>query len=195
MTILFSKWPDTASQEGMKGGVDVHLVVEDLGLSRGGVGNEGLVEDVEDILANLLKLAFDLVAVLLDGADVLLGTLGLLLLLDGGDDTPAGAAGSDNVLVGDREQVALVDGELTAELGNLLHVGHHLIVAFSLLAEPGEESLAIALVCHLEGRGGKRCTGMGVDGRLGRRGEQRDQKRARLETVMQVAEVWFGTVL
>ncbi len=121
---------------------DAHLVVEDLGLAGGGVGDQGLVEDVEDILADLLQLALNLVAVLADGADVLVGALGLLLLLDGRDDAPAGTAGADDVLVGDREQVALVDGELAAELGDLLHVGDHLIVALGLLAQAGEESLA-----------------------------------------------------
>ena len=61
-------------------------MVEDLGLARLGLGDEGVVEDVEDILADLLKLGLDLLAVVADGADVLLRALGLLLLLDGGDD-------------------------------------------------------------------------------------------------------------
>ena len=64
-------------------------MVEDLGLAGGGIRDEGLVEDVEDLLADLLELGLDLVAVVLDGRDVLIGTLGLLLLLDGGDDSPA----------------------------------------------------------------------------------------------------------
>ena len=118
-------------------------MVEDLGLAGGGVGDEALVEDVEDILADLLELGLDLVAVLLDGGDVLLGALGLLLLLDGGDDAPRGTAGANNVLVGDAEEVELVNGELAAELGDLLHVGDHLIVALGLLAQAGQESLAV----------------------------------------------------
>jgi len=117
-------------------------VVEDLGLARGGVGDQGLIEDIENILADLLQLGLDLLAVVADGADVLIGTLGLLLLLNGGDNAPAGTAGADDVLVGDREQVALVDGELATELGDLLHVGNHLIVALGLFAQTGEESLA-----------------------------------------------------
>lgn len=47
---------------------------------------------------------------------MLLRALGLLLLLDGGDDTPRGTAGTDDVLVRDRQQVALVDSELAANL-------------------------------------------------------------------------------
>lgn len=121
----------------------LHLVVKYLGLAGGGVGDEGVVKDVEDILADLLELQLDLATVLLDGANVLIGALGLLLLLDGGDDAPGGTAGADNVLVGDAQQVALVNGELTAQLGDLLHVGNHLIVALGLLAQSGEESLAV----------------------------------------------------
>jgi hypothetical protein len=97
-------------------GFNAHLVVEDLGLARLGLGDEGLVEDIEDILAGLLELGLDLLAVVADGANVLLGALGLLLLLDRGDDAPRGTSCSDDVLVGDGKEVALVNGELTADL-------------------------------------------------------------------------------
>jgi hypothetical protein len=49
---------------------------------------------------------------------VLVGTLGLLLLLDGGDDAPGGTAGTNNVLVGNGEEVALIDSEFAANLEN-----------------------------------------------------------------------------
>jgi hypothetical protein len=127
------------------GEINIHLVVENLGLASGGVGDEASIQDIEDILADLLELELDLAAVLLDGGDVLVRALGLLLLLDGGDDAPRGTAGADNVLVGDAEEVALVDGELTAQLSDLLHVGNHLIVTLGLLAEAGQEGLAIIL--------------------------------------------------
>lgn len=80
---------------------NIHLVVEDLGLSGLGLGNEGLVKDVEDILADLLELELDLLAVLADDGDVLLRALLLLLLLDRGNDAPGCTAGTDDVLVGD----------------------------------------------------------------------------------------------
>lgn len=67
---------------------DVHLVVENLGLARLGLGDERLVQDIEYILADALELLLDLLAVLADGLDVLLRALGLFLLLDGGDDAP-----------------------------------------------------------------------------------------------------------
>lgn len=120
-------------------------MVENLGLASGGVGDEALVQDIENILADLLELELNLAAVLLDGGDVLVRALGLLLLLDGGDDAPRGTASADDVLVGNAEEVALVNGELTAQLSDLLHVGNHLIVALGLLAETGQEGLAVDL--------------------------------------------------
>ena len=95
-------------------------MVEDLGLARLGLRDEGVVEDVEDILADLLKLGLDLLAVVADGANVLLRALGLLLLLNRGDDAPRGTSCTDDVLVGDGQKVALVNGELTGDLSRLL---------------------------------------------------------------------------
>jgi hypothetical protein len=61
---------------------DAHLVVEDLGLAGLGLGNEGVVENVEDILADLLELKLDLLSVVANRANMLLRALGLLFLLD-----------------------------------------------------------------------------------------------------------------
>lgn len=91
-------------------------MVEDLGLSRLGLGDQGLVQDIEDVLADLLELGLDLLTVVADGGDVLLSTLGLFLLLDRRDDAPGSTSGADNVLVGNGQQVALIDGELAAQL-------------------------------------------------------------------------------
>lgn len=60
----------------------LHLVVEDLGLARLGLGDQGVVEHVEDILADLLEFLLNLLSVLANGGDVLVRALGLLLLLD-----------------------------------------------------------------------------------------------------------------
>jgi hypothetical protein len=67
---------------------NVHLVIKDLGLARLGLWDQGLIENVEDILADLLELGLDLLTIIADGRDVLLGALGLLLLLDRGDNAP-----------------------------------------------------------------------------------------------------------
>lgn len=118
-------------------------MIEDFRLARGSVRNEAIIQNIENVLADLLELRLDLVSVFADGADVLVRSLRLLLLLDGGDDAPRGTASTDNILVGNREEVALVNAEFAAKLGDLLHVGYHLIVALGLLAEASEESLAI----------------------------------------------------
>ena len=94
----------------------VHLVVEHLALAGLGLGNEAVVEDVQHILADLLELQLDLLAVFADDADVLVRALGLLFLLDAGDDTPRRTARADDVLVRDREEIALVHRQLAPEL-------------------------------------------------------------------------------
>lgn len=91
-------------------------MVEDLGFAGLCLGNQGVVEDVENILANLLKLLFDLLSVVADGGHVLVRALGLLLLLDRRDDAPRGTSCADDILVGNGEQVALVYSELAANL-------------------------------------------------------------------------------
>jgi hypothetical protein len=107
------------SKNGPKlGSCHAHLVVEHLGLASLGLGDQGRVKDVQDILAHLLQLSLDLLAVIPDDGNVLLRALGLLLLLDGGDDAPGGTAGTNNVLVSDGQEVALIDGKLATNLHN-----------------------------------------------------------------------------
>ena len=94
----------------------LHLVVEDLGFSALSRGDQVAVKALKNVLADLGQLGLDLLAVLLDKSNLGLVALGLLLLLDGRDDAPRGTSRADNVLVGDREQIALVDGKFTADL-------------------------------------------------------------------------------
>ena len=103
-----------------------HLVVKDLGLSRLSRGNKVLVENIEDVVADLGELVLDLLAVLLDEGDLGRVALGLLLLLNRGYDSPRSAAGTDDVLVGDREEVALLNRQITVLGGDHLHVLDHL---------------------------------------------------------------------
>jgi hypothetical protein len=104
----------------------LHLVVEDLGLARLGRGDQVLVKDVKNVLADLGKLILDLLAVLLDKGDLGRVALVLLLLLDGSDYSPGGTASTDNVLVGNGEKVTLFDAEVTVLGGDDLHVLNHL---------------------------------------------------------------------
>lgn len=94
----------------------LHLVVEDLGLASLSLGDERLVQNIENILANTLQLVLDLLAVVTDDGDVLFGALGFLLLLDGGDDTPGSTAGTNNILVSNGEKVTLIDGKFASNL-------------------------------------------------------------------------------
>lgn len=54
---------------------DIHLVVENLGFASLGLGDQALVEDIEDILADLLEFGLDLLTVVANGANVLIGAL------------------------------------------------------------------------------------------------------------------------
>lgn len=71
-----------------------------------------LIQDAENVLANLRQLLLDLLAILLDEGDLGLVALGLLLLLNGRDNTPRRPAGSDDVLVRYRQQIPLFHGQL-----------------------------------------------------------------------------------
>lgn len=115
--------------------ITLHLVVEDLRLTALGGLDEVLVQNLEDIVADLGKLGLDLLAVLLDQSDLGLVALGLLLLLDRGDDSPRGTAGTNDVLVGDRQEVALLNGELNVGGGDDLHVLDHLCLDVSLYVQ------------------------------------------------------------
>jgi len=106
--------------------VTLHLVVEDLGLASGGRLDEVLVEELEDVDADVAELLLNLLAVLLDTGSVGRVALGLLLLFNRGDDAPRGTASTNDVLVGNREQVTLLNGELGVELSDGLHVVDHL---------------------------------------------------------------------
>lgn len=52
---------------------NIHLVVENLGLASLGLWDQALIENIEDILADLLEFGLDLLAVIADSADVLIG--------------------------------------------------------------------------------------------------------------------------
>ena len=91
------------------GGLNVHLVIEHLGFTRLGLGNQRLIEHVKHILADLLQLGLDLLTIITDGADVLVGALGLLLLLDRRDDAPRGTSSPDDILISDRQKIPLID--------------------------------------------------------------------------------------
>ena len=102
-----------------------HLVVEDLRLSALSRRNQVLVENLKDIFANLGEFGLDLLTVLLNQGNLNRVSLGLLLLLNRGDDSPRRAASANNVLVGNGEEISLFDREFLVLRGNGLHVLNH----------------------------------------------------------------------
>ena len=89
--------------------------------------------DAKDVVADVAQFVLDLDLVVLDDGHL----VGVALLFDGGHDTPGCTAGSNDILVGHREEVALLDGEFLRLAGDLLHVGDHLVEALGLLGELG----------------------------------------------------------
>ncbi len=94
----------------------LHLVVEHLGLSRLSLGNQRLVQYIKNILADLLEFVLNLLTVFTDRRDMLVSTLGLLLLFDGGDDAPGGTSSTHDVLVGNGQEISLIDSQLSTKL-------------------------------------------------------------------------------
>lgn len=114
-------------------------MVEHLGLARLGRGDQVLVEDLEDVVADLGQLVLNLLAVLLDKGDLGRVALRLLFLLDRSDYSPGGTASANDVLVGDGEEVALLDGQVAVLGGDDLHVLNHLCVGRHQSAPSDEE--------------------------------------------------------
>ena len=77
-----------------------HFVVEYPRLARSGQGDEVLVENLKDILADFGELALNLLSVALDHENLSLITLGLLL--DGEDNSSQSTVGTNVVLGWDR---------------------------------------------------------------------------------------------
>jgi hypothetical protein len=61
---------------------DVHLVIKDLGLSRLGFGDQRFIQNIKNILADFLKFSLDLLTIITNGRNMLVGALRLFLLLD-----------------------------------------------------------------------------------------------------------------
>ena len=85
-----------------------------------------LVKDIKDIVADLGKLVLNLLAILLNESNLGGVALGLLLLLNRRDYSPGSAAGTDDVLVGDGQEVALLNTQITVLGSDDLHVLNHL---------------------------------------------------------------------
>lgn len=57
-------------------------MIEDLGLSRFGLGDKRIAQNVQNILADLLKLILDLLTIVANRPNMLVRALGFFFLLD-----------------------------------------------------------------------------------------------------------------
>merc|ERR1719267_213965 len=89
--------------------VSLHLLVEDLRLAAACLGDELVIQKLQDGVANLVEFTLNFGAVLLCKLGVVLVALGLLLLLHAGDDTPSSTTAANGILVGNKQEIALLD--------------------------------------------------------------------------------------
>lgn len=88
-----------------------------------------LVENLENIFADLAELLLDGDTVILDELDLGLVAFGLFLLLNGRHNSPTGTASTDDILVGNREEVSFLYRKFFVCRSNNLHVLHHFCVS------------------------------------------------------------------
>ena len=102
--------------------VSTHFVVENLRLLGVSGRDEVLLKDIKNVEADVGQLDLNLLTVSLDELDVRLVTLRLLLLLDGGNNAPAGTTGTNDVLVSDAQEIALLDSQFDLQGSDSLHL-------------------------------------------------------------------------
>ena len=106
--------------------ISFHLFKENFRFVSLRVDKEGFVDEVKDVLANACKFCLNLLFVVLNFLDVLGVALDVLLLLNGGEDSPGRAPSTHNILKGDSQNVSLLKRQLLgARLGKLSWVAAH----------------------------------------------------------------------
>ncbi|MBA0743435.1 hypothetical protein Gogos_006113 [Gossypium gossypioides] len=94
--------------------------------------NKLLFKELQNFNADLLQLRLDLGYVLVDDCDVVGVAMAFLFLLDGGNDHLGGTMGTNDILVGEKEKVALLDGDFFKgedNGDNIPHKHDHLPIA------------------------------------------------------------------
>lgn len=92
--------------------VGLHFVVKDLSIVALHVRHQGVIQKVQDVLADARQLVLNLLLVVLDFLDVLCVTFDVLLFLDRREDPPGCSSRTDNVLECNCQDVSLLDIEL-----------------------------------------------------------------------------------
>ena len=118
-----------------------HLDEECLGFTVAGLGQHLVLDDVDDAVAVTDELLLD--GVLVGGEG--LAEFGVLrVLLDGGNSAASGALRGDQVLEGDRNEVALVGADVsTFDVEDRLEVSNHVVEALGLLSDTSEEDVLV----------------------------------------------------
>jgi len=128
--------------------ITLHLEVKDARLGGRSLLDQVRVEEVKDVLAVGREFVLELLLIVADKVQVV-RVLALLFLLDGGDRAPGRAAAANAILVGDRKQVALFNGQLLIEVvHNLLDVIEHVLEALRLLADARHIDVLFACKGH-----------------------------------------------
>ena len=128
--------------------VTFHLVVEDLGFSDGGLGEEEFVDEFEDFLAVFVEFILDFALVASEEADVL-GALLFFFFLDGGKGSPGSSSGSDGVFVGDGKKIPFFNSEVGIGVDNFVHGFKHIFEPFSLFCDLGHVEMFFSCIsCH-----------------------------------------------
>jgi hypothetical protein len=116
-----------------------HLVEESFGLIGGGNTHAGVLDDVDDRDALVVKLLLDLLLVSTE-AIVEFGVF--WVLLDGTDGSNSGSLGANLVLETNREEVSLFSGEVfILGFDNSLEVFDHIVKSLGLLGNSGHENI------------------------------------------------------
>merc|ERR1711860_409160 len=96
--------------------IPLHFEIKHFTLCVTGLCNEELVEETQDILADIAKLAFHLLSILF--GHLLLSLRTFSFLFNRGDNPPRGAPRSNHVLVSHAQEIALFVGEFDSRLSH-----------------------------------------------------------------------------
>lgn len=123
--------------------ISLHFVVEDQSFGVGSLGDKLAVDEVENFVAVAVEFSLDLVLVASEETDIL-GSLLFLLLFDGGKGSPGSSAGADGVLVGNRQQVPLFNGQVSVGSYDLVHGFKHVLKPFGLFGDLGHVEVFVS---------------------------------------------------
>ena len=104
---------------------DSHFVVKNRGLSWRGWGDQVLVNDTKNVIANLAEFLLNLLAVTLNKSNIVVISLRLLLLLNWRHNAPRSSPSTNDIFVSHREEVPLLHSQLKIKSCNLFHTLDH----------------------------------------------------------------------